>query len=54
MKPFVSFLSESKLTFGELTRDDRKFRVDIFLRKYKGNEPFEIVGGKQVVLKYDA
>lgn len=54
MKPFVTFLSESKLTFGELTRDDRKFRVDIFLRKFKGNEPFEIVGGKQVVLKYDA
>jgi len=54
MKSFGSFLTESKLNFGELTRDDRAFRVDIFLRKYKGNEPFELTNGKQVVLKYNS
>lgn len=47
-------LSESALTFGEITRDDRPDRVDIFLRKYKGNEPFELTSGDQVILKYNA
>jgi hypothetical protein len=51
---FRTFLSESSLTFGELTREDRPDRVGIFLRKYKGNEPFELVGGDQVVFKYNA
>jgi hypothetical protein len=51
---FRTFLSESSLTFGELAREDRPDRVGIFLRKYKGNEPFELVGGDQVVFKYNA
>ena len=51
---FGTFLSESSLTFGEITREDRPDRIDIFLRKYKGNEPFELVGGDQVVFKYNA
>lgn len=54
MLKFSSFLSESSLTFGEITRDDREFRLELFLRKYKGNEPFELTDGSQVVLKYNA
>jgi hypothetical protein len=56
MLRFSSFeeLSESKLTFGEIVRDDRAFRLELFLRKYKGNEPFELTDGSQVTLQYDA
>ena len=56
MLKFSSFeqLSESKLTFGEIVRDDRAFRLELFLRKYKGNEPFELTDGSQVTLQYDA
>src|SRR6056300_784211 len=54
MLKFSTFLSESSLTFGEITRDDRAFRLDLFLRKYKGNEPFDLTDGSQVVLKYNA
>lgn len=53
MKSFGSFLLESSLTFGEIVRDDRAFRVDIFLRKYKGGEQFELTDGSKVTLKYD-
>lgn len=54
MLKFSTFLSEASLTFGEITRDDRAFRLDLFLRKYKGNEPFDLTDGSQVVLKYNA
>src|SRR6056300_784876 len=54
MLKFSSFLSEGNLTFGEITRDDRAFRLELFLRKYKGNEPFELSAGGTVVLKYNA
>jgi len=50
---FINYLNESSLTFGELTRDDREFRVDLFLRKYKTGEPFVLTTGKEVVLKYN-
>lgn len=48
------FLSEAALTFKEITRDDRPERLQLFLRKYKGNEPFELVSGEQVIFKYNA
>jgi hypothetical protein len=54
MQGFKTFLAEGSLTFGEITRDDREFRLELFLRKYKGNEPFELTDGSQVVLKYNA
>lgn len=54
MKTFKSFLSESALTFGEITRDDREFRLELFLRKYKSNDPFELTDGNRVILKYNA
>lgn len=54
MLRFSNFLTETSLTFGEITRDDREFRVDLFLRKYKGNEPFELTDGEMVTLKYNA
>ena len=54
MKTFKSFLSESSLTFGEITRDDREFRLELFLRKYKSNDPFELTDGNRVILKYNA
>lgn len=50
---FSSYLTETSLTFGELTRDERAFRVDIFLRKYKTGEPFVLTNGDEVVLKYN-
>jgi hypothetical protein len=50
---FINYLNESSLTFGELTRDDREFRVDLFLRKYKTGEPFVLTTGKEVILKYN-
>jgi len=53
MKSFASFLLETSLTFGELVRDDRAFRVDIFLRKYKGGEQFELNDGSKVIFKYN-
>lgn len=53
MKTFSNFLSEAALTFGEITRDDRPFRVDLFLRKYKTGEPFVLTTGEEVVLKYN-
>ena len=53
MLNFINYLNESSLTFGELTRDDREFRVDLFLRKYKTGEPFVLTTGKEVVLKYN-
>lgn len=53
MKTFSTFLSEASLTFGEITRDDRPFRVDLFLRKYKTGEPFVLTTGEEVVLKYN-
>lgn len=53
MLKFVNYLNESSLTFGELTRDDREFRVDLFLRKYKTGEPFVLTTGKEVLLKYN-
>ena len=53
MLNFINYLNESSLTFGELTRDDREFRVDLFLRKYKTGEPFVLTTGKEVLLKYN-
>ena len=53
MKTFSNFLSEASLTFGEITREDRPFRVDLFLRKYKTGEPFVLTTGEEVVLKYN-
>jgi len=50
---FINYLNETSLTFGELTRDDREFRVDLFLRKYKTGEPFVLTTGKEVLLKYN-
>jgi hypothetical protein len=54
MHKFASFLSEASLTFGEITRDDREFRLELFLRKYKGNESFTLTDGSEIVLKYNA
>lgn len=54
MQKFASYLSESSLTFGEITRDDREFRLELFLRKYKSNESFTLTDGSEVVLKYNA
>jgi len=54
MLKFSSYITESSLTFGEITRADRAFRLELFLRKYKGNEPFDTTDGGQVVLKYNA
>lgn len=54
MRGFKNNLYETSLTFGEITRDDRPFRVDLFLRKYKSNEPFELTSGDEVVLKYNS
>jgi hypothetical protein len=48
-----SNLTEASLTFAEITRDDRAFRADLFLKKYQTFEPFETTDGKQVVLKYN-
>ena len=53
MLNFINYLNETSLTFGELTRDDREFRVDLFLRKYKTGEPFVLTTGKEVLLKYN-
>ena len=47
-------LFESPLTFAQLTRDDRAYRADLFLKKYKANTPFETVDGEMVTLKYDS
>lgn len=47
-------MSEASLTFGEITRDDREFRLELFLRKYKSNDPFELTDGNRVILKYNA
>tara|TARA_R110000764_G_scaffold32536_5_gene73607 strand:- start:565 stop:1872 length:1308 start_codon:yes stop_codon:yes gene_type:complete len=54
MLKFASYLSEASLTFGEITREDREFRLELFLRKYKSNEPFDLTDGGQVILKYNA
>ena len=53
MLSFKEFLLESSLTFREITRDDRQFRLELFLRKYKGGQPFETTDGKKVVLSYN-
>lgn len=50
---FSGFLTETSLTFSELTRDGRDFRVDLFLRKYKTGEPFVLTNGREVILKYN-
>lgn len=47
-------LVESALTFAQLTRDDRAYRADLFLKKYKANTPFETVDGEMVTLKYNS
>jgi len=47
-------LLESSLTFAQLTRDDRAYRADLFLKKYKANTPFETVDGEMVTLKYNS
>ena len=47
-------LFESPLTFAQLTRDDRAYRADLFLKKYKANTPFETVDGDMVTLKYNS
>ena len=37
-----------------MTRDDRAYRADLFLKKYKANTPFETVDGEMVTLKYNS
>ena len=49
----VSDLVESALTWGELTRPDRTFRVDTFLKKYGNSEAFELIDGKFATFEYD-
>jgi hypothetical protein len=46
-------LSESTLTFGNITRLGYEYRVDLFINKMKMGEPFELVNGETVVIKYD-
>ena len=49
-----SQLTETTLTFGEITRPDRAYRADLFIQKFKSGEPFETTSGDKVVLQYDA
>ena len=49
----VSDLVEAALTWGELTRPDRTFRVDTFLKKYGNSEAFELIDGKFATFEYD-
>lgn len=52
MLSFKTFLSEaSTLSHAELFKYD--WRITKFLDKYKKKEPFELVNGSTVVLKYD-
>jgi len=57
MKPFASHsvvISESSLTFAEITRNDREFRLELFVKMYKTNQPFTLTDGTNVVFKYNA
>lgn len=52
-KSQLSDLVESSLTWGELTRPDRSYRVDVFLAKYRSSKPFELEKSGTVVLEYN-
>ena len=47
-------LNETSLTFGEIVRADRAFRADLFIKKMKLGEPFEMTDGSTAIIKYDA
>jgi len=52
LKSFKEFLLEAtNLGASELYKYEK--RVDLFLKKYKAEEPFKLVDGGEVVLKYD-
>lgn len=54
MLKFKNFITEgASLTTGQILNPDRAFRLELFLRKYIGNEPFELKDGGTVVLKYN-
>lgn len=48
-----SQITESSLSFGEIVRPDREFRADLFIKKMKMGEPFELTNGDKVVIQYD-
>ena len=45
-----NFLQEGKLTPAEVVKRD--FRIDLFIKKLKANDPFELEDGNTVVLKH--
>ena len=47
-------LNETSLTFGEIVRAARSFRADLFIKKMKLGEPFEMTDGSTAIIKYDA
>lgn len=47
-------LLEAALTWGQLTAPDRKFRVDVFLKKYSSGDEFEMIDGSKKKFQYDA
>jgi hypothetical protein len=47
-------LSESVLSFAEIIRPDREYRADLFIKKMKMGEPFELTSGDKVVIQYSA
>ena len=52
LKSFKEFILEAaNLGASELYKYEK--RVDLFLKKYKAEEPFQLVDGGEVVLKYD-
>ena len=46
-------LSESVLSFAEIIRPDREYRADLFIKKLKAGEQFELTNGDKVVIQYD-
>jgi len=47
----IQYLQEGKLTPAEIIK--RRTRIDLFIQKLKNQEPFELVGGGEIVLQYD-
>ena len=46
-------LNESVLSFAEIIRPDREYRADLFIKKLKSGEQFELTNGDKVVIQYD-
>ena len=44
------FLQEGKLTPSEVVKRD--FRIDLFIKKLRASDPFELEDGNTVVLKH--